>query len=350
MSALMSLSRSTASRFIVFQGLKKTGVRIYSSLSSLKECPNCQVARDIGPKKIKDALLSDDTYREMNKLAGKCKAFKNDHFQEYPVCPIVKMSDQIARAILREEPLPSVTCYDEDSAAIYPSAFLKIEKLAKDGTDLTGDGGKLALDVLLKKFEDLSVFKFVVDIGGQDGSFVKNFPKAKRIVIEKNLLSPFLEKSKEVEFAIGDVQEVMKKVISKDREGLTLFSMSNFINVIPPDEAWKSVALIGDYMHKGDVFIVTNLDHAQFKGRTGYGEGYSRKGITHFYKGSDSYKTVIDSQFRLEVEKAIPGLRCVSEKESSMMIHIESGKLGAEKYKKAEGKFRTVMFIMFVKE
>lgn len=329
---------------------KRAGELVGRSFSSDVEqanCKDCQASDARWPAKvIKDALVAANSYHEFERFTG-CPVLKKDRFKQHRNCLLSLKISRMANAIIKTEGIKSVIYHHEESSFPILSAFLKIEGLSKDSVDLTGDGGKLALEVL--KRHELTDFSFVVDIGGQDATFVEAFPGAKRLILDINTLTPFLSKIPGVQYGIGDVKDVIGPVMPKfqeDRRGKTLFAMSNFLNVLHPNTGWDKIKIVADHMKIDDVLIITNLDvdHFPEKNSNMYTIAVKDRGITQIVNHGGHFKSVIDDHFKLCVEKEIPSLKYVcDEVNKRKKISIRGDK------KQFPVTFRTVLFV-FKKE
>jgi hypothetical protein len=286
---------------------------------------------------VKEALESPDTYKaidDLNNLSNKkCLAIKSDHYSTQADCMLANAVDKMARALLSSNFLKNVT-FDR-SACLFMSPFLKKETKTEGQSDLTGDGGQLALR-MLKEHDSLN-FDVVVDIGGQDTDSVSHFPEAKKFIVDINIVTPFLHKGKDVSYLIGDAKTMLQNPDSLPTERKkTLFMMSNFINVLTPQEGWEMLTITAKRMQPNDALVITNLATEQFAGRKGYQpfqNSQSLKGMTtfsHEKSAEKPYKTTIDDRFgeHLMNDEDMQGLNLNVEDTALEELQCQVGAIG----------------------
>src|SRR3990167_11473609 len=175
----------------VFLDSKIWRARQFRQLSSgrdLKFCQYCQDKIRISTIEYKNALLGTDPYRDIPILAKDCRALKQDSFSSIKECLVYQEIDQIARRALEDFP-ENLELYDSESAETFLSAFLKRPDLEKNESDLTGDGGKLALKMLTSN-NLISKFDCVLDI------VVKRMKKRDILIITNLDREQFIKREK----------------------------------------------------------------------------------------------------------------------------------------------------------
>ena len=152
-----------------------------------------------------------------------------------------------------------------------------------------------------------------------------------------------------VRYAIGGADIIFKdfSYISEETRPKTVFAMSNLINVLAPDNAWKILKVIVSRMKKGDKFVITNLAKEQFikKTRKYYEDtGKYNNRIFQFNKlgTSEHYKSAIDSEFSNAMLNKFSNLSLQDEKLPPPMKCNIIGKDG--NIKKLDVQFRTILF------
>ncbi|MBS0627012.1 MAG: hypothetical protein JSS09_02245 [Verrucomicrobia bacterium] len=302
----------------------------------------------ISAQLYKKALTGPNTYEDVRELAGTCKAIKKDHFSPDSECVAASILGEV-NAQLGGEFKANVEYEDHDTTEIIMSAFLKMPSLEEGESDLTGDSGALALKILGS--EKVREFKgYIVDIGGQDSSFVKKFPNAeKRVVMDINALAWALDKSPEVVYALGSADKILgnSRFISEEQRPETIFTMSNFINVLSPEVAWHMLDAAINRMKSGDTLVITNLRKDHFfeeknnrvpKERLNsevpktikslYSEGRSELGIHEFNKKrtGEHYKSTMGDDFVPSLKYRHPEVELVGQENSNLNCKIHPDK------------------------
>ncbi|MBS0627124.1 MAG: hypothetical protein JSS09_02810 [Verrucomicrobia bacterium] len=229
------------------------------------------------------------------------------------------------------------------------SAFLKRDDLEEGESDLTGDSGVLALKMLSEKVATFN--GYVVDIGGQDQSFVRQFSSAtKRVVMDINALAWALDKTPGVVYALGSADVVLEKsrFLSEEQRPETIFTMSNFFNVLSPEFSWRMLDSTIAQMKPGDRLVITNLYRDNFfeekkvgasendskQVKSNYREGRSHLGIYEFNKAKtgEHYKSTIGDDFVSHVKHVHSDIELLQQKRSTRNCKVKTGRTAPVKF------------------
>jgi hypothetical protein len=335
------LSRRTIQPFLV-HAFQFSMIRGYASQPQLPSSPCSQCGEIVDVKDIGIALIkSNNPYRAIPFLAKRCAALKDDHFSTAGLCRLADRIDLVARTLLhsRKEEF-NVIAY-KHSARAYMSAFLK-EVKKENTSDLTGDGGELAWKMLNTYYESSLPFSHIIDIGGQDAEFIQHFSNvSQRVIMDRNLLTPFLSKKEGIYYAIGDAVEIWedKDFLIEGNQEKMLITMNNLLNVLTLEEAWKMLKIVALRMRVGDNLIITNLSDEQFKYRENYYAADEMNGIIQYNKGSSKlpYKLTLKEEFGQVLSTHIPSLKLLKETSTSPLCQLP-------KNRQTKVHFRTLLF------
>lgn len=319
----------------------KFAQRYFSSQS----CPRCGQA-EITASIVKDALAKAVPYESVPALAPRCLSLSDDSFAFSKDCQLAYKLRLVASAILKKESASYNVLLIKPTTGLFMSAFLK---KALDSCnylcDLTGDGGLLIWQSI-QDFYKPNFFSSIIDLGGQDAGFLKRFPEVdNRILVDLNILAPFLNKDPKgaIAYALGDAVDILKdeslRTRIKQDSRPKLISMSNLLSVLSPEEGMGLLAATVDFMQFGDTLAITCLSDQQFEGKDYYYISEEANGIVRYNRSNTKqpYKSCLREDFGQMLSKSFPSIRLIKTKDSVLYYQLSSRK-------KMPVRFRTLVF------
>lgn len=213
----------------------------------------------------------------------------------------------------------NITHFNPSEARLLLSAFMRDLDKGEGTTDRTGERGYLANKMIEQ--HKLGPFSRVIDLGGQDDSFVRLF-HAKRTVVDINIATPFFSKEPGIEYIIDSaINAVMLDTLHRTNElGQRLFAMSNLLNVLPPKEGLKLLTDLTSKMHSKDTLVITGLALNHFKKKKLHAIVDEKNGLHSVLKKGSFYKTAITTNLLASWLENTLGMDVLDKQETELLL------------------------------
>jgi len=270
----------------------------------------CQCGAELPKAETIVDLYKQRNLREINQMVN-CKQFKSFDFVHRENCELSKELERISALVL---PLFDDIVYLDNERYVMLESLKTIPK--ENLGDLTGDHGKQVSKFIKKclQKELISNIGSIVDVGGQNTSTVElisetlgntNLPS---LIVDLSTATPAITASRpNTKYAIGDAylffsseryQDSIKNVINDDS---TLVLFNNILNVLKPEDGWKTLQAAWSRLRPGDYLFISGLVPEQLEA---YGIKKYREldGIIEFHHSQGFYKSALLPEFSNFIE------------------------------------------------